>query len=106
MGRVVSQSPMSPLVRCLCVPILLLFATFAARVQAGEIVTLTVQPSKSGSGIGAELLARNYHYVAQPRLATQRKNVLVVFPGGSNSSPGAYTEVSHRQGAGHSAFLA
>lgn len=62
--------------------------------QAVEIVTLTVQPSKTGSGIGAELVAANYHYVAQPRYAGDRKNVLVVFLGGSNSSPNAYTDVA------------
>lgn len=67
--------------------------------QAVEIVTLAVQPSKTGGGISAELFARNYHYVAQPKLAAQRKNVLVVFLGGSNSSPDAYTTVSDESAA-------
>lgn len=68
-------------------------------VQAVEVVTLSVQPSKTGSGIGAETLARNYHYIAQPKLAAQRKNVLVVFLGGSNSSPDAYTDVANEAAA-------
>lgn len=90
---------MLPQVRAVVVMTLFLFSAFATRAGAADIVTQTVQPSKTGSGITAETIAANYHYVALPRDAAQRKNVLVVFLGGSSSSPNSYTTVSNEAAA-------
>lgn len=59
-----------------------------------DIVSQRIQPSATGPGIDNERRRRNYHYVTLPEQAAGRKNVLLVFLGGSLSSPAQYIDIS------------
>lgn len=73
----------------------LLFST-AASATDFSIVTQTIQPSDTGAGINGVIGETYKHYIALPEATGDRKNVLVVFLGGSTSTPGDYTTISDR----------
>jgi|GEM_PF-3180245 len=59
-----------------------------------SIVSQRLQPSAAGAGIDTEARVADYHYIAQPEQAAERKDVLVVFLGGSASSPADYIDIA------------
>ncbi len=73
----------------------LLFSTAASAVDF-DLASQRVQPSDTGAGINGVLGETYKHYIVEPAAAGNRKNVLVVFLGGSASTPGDYTEISDR----------
>ena len=72
----------------------LLPVTMAWATTPIATVSQTVQPSATGSGINGVLGETYEHYVVEPQASANRKNILVVFLGGSSSTPGDYNEIS------------
>jgi hypothetical protein len=66
-------------------------------VQA-TYATCTVNPSDTNSAITAESAASHYHYSVLNATTTARKNVLVLFLGGSLSDPAGYNSIVNEAG--------
>lgn len=66
-------------------------ATYASSVA---VVEQRVQPADTGAGIDRELLNRDLHQVVQPQLASERKNVLVLYLVGSLASTNNALDIS------------
>ena len=80
------------LIAALLAPVL-----FTASAWAGTIPVTAlspIQPASTGTGITSESDSDAYDYVYVPTTASQRQNVLVVFLGGSTSTPSSYTSVT------------
>lgn len=80
----------------LCAGIAAWALSFCGAANAGVTTTSLppIQPSDTGAGINGVIGNGYKHYVVAPSVETDRKNVLVVFLGGSTSKPGDYTDIS------------
>ena len=68
----------------------------SARLNDINIVSQRIDPANTGVGISGYRLGYRQHYIYEPTHTADRKPLLVIFLGGSSTTPSDYTNISER----------